>query len=86
VEIVRILLFFLMVGVVSKIIDSIVNFNNLFLLIANLLFFFVLYRNKLQFSGWYQGTTTKPLSKRWTLILASVASACYFVMIILKFV
>lgn len=35
--------------------------------LANLLIFFVLYRNRFQFSAWYRSTNEKKLSSRLTL-------------------
>lgn len=37
--------------------------------VAILILLFVLYRNKLQFSGWYQGKGNQKLSKRVTQVL-----------------
>lgn len=44
------------------------------LMISNVLFILVFYRNKLQFSGWYKGKEVKKLSNRttWTLVLVAL--------------
>lgn len=39
--------------------------------IANLLFLFVLYRNRWQFSGWYKGQQNRKLPKKATFLLLS---------------
>jgi hypothetical protein len=41
--------------------------------IALLLLIFVLYRNKLQFSGWYKGKDGEKLPKNLTILLISVS-------------
>ncbi|USG64901.1 hypothetical protein NDK47_22695 [Brevibacillus ruminantium] len=46
--------------------------------ISNFLFLFVLYRNKLQFSGWYSGEQNVRLSRKTTTILILVATALLF--------
>lgn len=43
--------------------------------IAIFLSLFVLYRNKLQFSGWYTGTGNKKLSQKTTVLLLSFSAA-----------
>jgi len=41
--------------------------------LAILILLFVLYRNKLQFSGWYKGKGSKKLSKKISAILISLS-------------
>ncbi len=41
--------------------------------IAIYVFIFILYRNKLQFSGWYKGKKLKKLPKSFTLVMVSGA-------------
>jgi len=41
-----------------------------------ILFIFVLYRNKLQFSGWYKGENRKRLSRKATTIINFTAVLC----------
>jgi len=41
--------------------------------VAILILFFVLYRNKLQFSGWYKGVERKKLPNRLSRILISLS-------------
>ena len=43
-------------------------------LTAFLILYFVLYRNKFQFSGWYKGKERKSLPKNITIILVSSGS------------
>ncbi|PRO67207.1 hypothetical protein [Alkalicoccus urumqiensis] len=44
--------------------------------------FFVLYRNKLQFSGWYEGAERKPLSKNVSSILVMTALLLVFLPVV----
>ena len=43
--------------------------------IANIIFVFVVYRNILQFSGWFKSARSKKLNKTITLVLLAIASA-----------
>ncbi|QQE74803.1 hypothetical protein KDJ56_02120 [Brevibacillus composti] len=43
--------------------------------VANFLLLLILYRNKLQFSGWFPSNTGRPLSKTATRIFLSTALA-----------
>lgn len=75
-ELVRIGLFILIVGWLGSYLlfyvyghDSVAMNYRAFGLVALFINIFVLYRNRLQFSGWTQREDPKPLSKRWTRIL-----------------
>lgn len=46
--------------------------------LAILLLLFILYRNKLQFSGWYKGKDKTKLPKSVTYILTSVSLLLFF--------
>lgn len=41
--------------------------------VAILMLIFVMYRNKMQFSGWYKGEGKKKLSKKVTVLLVSLS-------------
>jgi hypothetical protein len=43
--------------------------------IANIVFIFVVYRNVLQFSGWFKGIKVKKLNKVITYVLLTIAFA-----------
>lgn len=51
--------------------------------IAILLLLFVLYRNKLQFSGWYKGKSKEKLPKAVSTILIIIAILLFFTPFIL---
>lgn len=42
-----------------------------------LILLFVLYRNKLQFSGWYKGKSRKKLPKKISIILISISAILF---------
>lgn len=50
-----------------------------------LLIIFVLYRNKLQWSGWYQGAGRANLSRKATLLLLSISALCILLPALLSF-
>ncbi|MED1783173.1 hypothetical protein P4V43_15210 [Brevibacillus fortis] len=54
------------------------------LFFANLLLILVLYRNKLQFSGWYKGKEVKRLSPQATNVLIVVALLAFVSSLFLK--
>ncbi|SEQ12308.1 hypothetical protein [Piscibacillus halophilus] len=79
-EVIRIALIFLILGMLgSSLVVWIYSYSEAkpytwISSLAILLLLFVLYRNKLQFTGWYKGKAGKKLSKftTFTIILTSV--------------
>ena len=81
-ELIRIIfLFFIVVGIFSFVINSIYLKIGItpekyaaFIFIAAFVLFFVLYRNKWQFSGWYKGKEKRKLPKKLSkyLILSAI--------------
>lgn len=79
-ELIRIIIIFIVLGgLVSGVIGNIYTINDVtekyswLGSIAILLLLFVLYRNKLQFSGWYKGKGREKLPKPFSLILIWVS-------------
>lgn len=79
-ELLRIIIVFILLGgLVWAIIGNIYTINEVteryswFGSIAVLLLLFVLYRNKLQFSGWYKGKGKEKLSKPFSLMLIGIS-------------
>ncbi|KOP67799.1 hypothetical protein AMS62_22990 [Bacillus sp. FJAT-18019] len=58
----------------------------LFLFIGNVLWFAVLYRNRLQFSGWYRSKLQEKLSRKSTWILMSLGTIFIAVPAMIKMV
>lgn len=87
-ELLRILLLFGILGGLGwVIIEQLYKFDegaknySIFGAVAILLLFFVLYRNKLQFTGWYKGHGRVKLPRKVTAVLLSVS----FILIFLPF-
>ena len=59
--------------------------NGFMLIISIFILFLVIYRNKLQFSGWYKGKGREKLSKKATKWLISSATFLFLVPPILSF-
>lgn len=77
-ELFRIIFIFILIGVVAWLvvgnIYTIRGVNEDYHWVAAIgiyVFVFVLYRNKLQFSGWYKGKGREKLSKKTTIVLIS---------------
>lgn len=54
--------------------------------VAVLILIFVMYRNKMQFSGWYKGKGRKKLPKKVSIILISFSIILLIVPLVLDFV
>lgn len=88
-EIIRIIAIFTILGALfSRLLQLI--YENLHITISNqygwiigvsiFLLLFVLYRNKMQFSGWYNGKKMDKLSKKTTCLLV-ILSCCLLVLV-----
>ncbi|MFD2630167.1 hypothetical protein [Oceanobacillus kapialis] len=84
-ELIRILLIFLLLGgLLGAVLNQIYRINGeiqSYQWIGNigiLLVLFVLYRNKFQFSGWYQGKGRHKLPRKVTFVLLSASLLCIF--------
>lgn len=60
------------------------NWNLIF--IADLLLIYVLYKNKLQFTGWFKSPHNKALSSKSTKLTIGVATFCFLVGIVLNII
>jgi len=92
-EMLRIMLIFLFLGsILSMLLRSVYFLLNMNLeypilmlgSIGVLILLFVLYRNKFQFSGWYNGEVYEKLSRRTTKILYTLIITLFILPIILQ--
>lgn len=62
------------------------EFNWVLIFIADLFLIYVLYKNKLQFSGWFKSSYNQPLSSRSTKFALWGAILCFIVGIVFNII
>ncbi|MEK3852829.1 hypothetical protein [Cytobacillus sp. FSL H8-0458] len=75
----------LILGYVEKTIVQLLGFtefNWTLIFIADLLFIYILYKNKLQFTGWFKSTHNKTLSRSGTRFALGAAIFCFIIGIV----